>query len=163
MKNISRRARIILAVAAMTLFVGLTVGYAALPPTNVDPSAVPLGFLAGKTPFNVLSLDAFTKIINQGNGPNGLLQHGHFAPNFSTGWHTHPGPVMVFIMSGTSTLIDEHCNEKTYGPGQGFATGLKVHEAIAGPEGVDFYQIYLLPEDADVLRTDANPPVCLNK
>jgi quercetin dioxygenase-like cupin family protein len=162
MRNLSRRTRIILAIAAMTLGVGLTVAYATLPITDVDETTVGFGTLAGKTPMYVQSEDAFEKVIKK-HAANSVLQHGHFAPNFSTGWHTHPGPAMVFIMSGTSTLIDEHCHETTYGPGQGFVTGLKVHEAITGPDGVDFYQLYLLPTDADVLRTDANPPVCLDK
>ncbi len=163
MKKFSRRTRITIVVVAMALGVGLTVAYATLPTTDVDPSTVPYGNLAGKTPMYVQSIDSFTRVINDKHGSNSVLQHGHFAPNFSTGWHTHPGPAIVFIMSGTSTLIDEHCKETQYGPGQGFATGLKVHEAIAGPDGVDFYQLYLLPGDADVLRTPANPPVCLNK
>jgi quercetin dioxygenase-like cupin family protein len=163
MNKYTRKTRIVVAIAAMALGIGLTIAYATLPPTNVPPDSVPLGTLAGKTSVNVLSVDAFTRTINQGHGPNSVLQHIHFPPNFSTGWHTHPGPNLVLIMSGTSTLIDEHCNETTYGPGQGFATGLNVHEAIAGPEGVDAYLFFLLPEDADVLRTDANPPVCLDK
>ena len=39
-----------------------------------------------------------------------------------------------------------------YTDGQGFATGLKPHLAVAGPEGADFYTLYLLPADAEVLR-----------
>lgn len=162
MRNISRRARIIVGAAAMALGIGLTVAYATLPTTDVDETTVGFGFLVGKTPTYVQSEDAFEKVIKH-HGANSVLQHGHFPPNFSTGWHTHPGPAIVIGVSGTSTLIDEHCNEMHFGPGQAFITGLKVHEAIAGPDGVDFYQLYLLPEDADVLRTDANPPVCMDK
>ena len=71
-----------------------------------------------------------------------------------------PGPNIVMIVKGSFTLIDEHCIETQYGPGQGFATGLNVHEAIAGPEGADFYSLYFLPSDADVLRVDSTAPVC---
>jgi quercetin dioxygenase-like cupin family protein len=162
MSKFSRRTRIILAIGAMTLGVGLTVAYATLPVTNVDPSTVPLGTLAGKTSVYVQSTDAFEEVIHK-HGATSVLQHIHGAPNSSTGWHTHPGPNIVLVVSGSTTLVDEHCHETTYGPGQGFVTGLKVHEAITGPDGVDFYQLYLLPTDADVLRTDANPPVCLDK
>lgn len=162
MSNLSRRTRMIVVAVVMALCVGLTVAYATLPPTDVDPSAVPYGNLAGKTPMYIQSEDAFERVIKQ-HSANSVLQRGHFPPNFSTGWHTHPGPAIVLIMSGTSTLIDEHCHETQYGPGQGFVTGLKVHEAIAGPDGVEYYQLYLLPTDADVLRTPANPPDCLDK
>lgn len=134
--------------------------YAGLPPTDVDPSTVPLGTLAGKTPVNVLSVDAFTRAINQAHGTNAILQHVQLGPNQSTGWHTHPGPNIVLVGAGSGTLMDEHCQVTTYGVGQAFATGLEVHEVIAGPEGIDVYTFYFLPADADVLRADADPPAC---
>jgi hypothetical protein len=67
------------------------------------------------------------------------------------------------IVTGSLTVIDEHCIETQYGPGQGLASGLDVHEAIAGPQGVDFYSLYVLPANADVLRVDAAPPGCARR
>jgi len=163
MRNLGRRTRIVIAAAGLALGVGATVMYAVLPAMNVPPSAVPVGTLAGKTSLDVLSVDAFTRAINQAHGSNGVLQHGHFAPGQSTGWHTHPGPNVVMVVGGAFTLIDQHCAETQYGPGQGFATGLDVHEAIAGPEGADYYSLYFLSADADVLRTDASAPVCARR
>jgi quercetin dioxygenase-like cupin family protein len=158
-----RRTRTAIAAAVITLGIGTTAIYALLPATNVPPAAVPLGTLSGATALNVLSVDAFTRAINQAQGTNTVLQHLHFAPSQSTGWHKHPGPNIVMIVTGSFTLIDEHCNETHYGAGQGFATGLDVHEAIAGPEGADFYSLYFLPADADVLRVDATPPICARR
>jgi quercetin dioxygenase-like cupin family protein len=163
MSNNRRRTPMLLAAAVIALGVGTTVTYALLPSTSVPPASVPLGTLAGGTALNVLSVDAFTRAINQAHGTNAVLQHLHFAPGQSTGWHTHPGPNIVVIVTGSFTLIDEHCIETQYGPGQGFATGLDVHEAIAGPEGADFYSFYFLPADAGVLRVDAAPPVCARR
>jgi quercetin dioxygenase-like cupin family protein len=155
-----RRTRTAIAAAAIALGIGATVTYALLPSTNVPPSSVPLGTLASETRLNVLSVDAFTRAINQAHGTNTVLQHLHFAPGQSTGWHKHPGPNIVMIVTGSFRLIDEHCNETQYRSGQGFATGLDVHEAIAGPEGADFYSLYFLPANADVLRVDTAPPIC---
>jgi len=39
-------------------------------------------------------------------------------------------------------------------------TCLDVHMASQGASGPDFYSLYFLPQDANVLRTEANPPVC---
>lgn len=158
-----RKARLLSAATVIALGVGATVMYAVLPGTDVPPAAVPLGTLAGRISLDVLSVDAFARAINQAHGTNGVLQHGHFAPGQSTGWHTHPGPNIVFVVSGSFTLIDEHCIETQYGPGQGFATGLDTHEAIAGPEGADYYGVYFLPADASFLRTDASAPVCARR
>ena len=140
-----------------------TLAYAMLPQPPVPPVTVPTGTLVGQTSVNVLSVDAFTRAINQAHGTNSVLQHLKFAPQQSTGWHTHPGPNMVLVVAGSFTLTDEHCNVTTYGPGEGFATGLDVHQAVAGPDGADFYTFYFLPADADVLRTNADPPGCASK
>lgn len=139
--------------------------YAALPSSDVPPSSVPHGTLAGQTSVNVLSVDAFTRAINQAHGTNAVLQHLTFAPGQSTLWHTHPGPNLVLVVSGGFTLTDNHCRVTTYTAGQGFATGLDKHLAVAGPDGADFYSLYFLPADATVLRTppageSATPPNC---
>jgi quercetin dioxygenase-like cupin family protein len=145
--------------------VAAVAAYAALPARDVPPSSVPLGTLVGPTSVNVLSVDAFTRAINQAHGTNAVLQKVHFVANQSTGWHTHPGPNIVLVVGGSMTLTDEHCNVTTYGDGQGFATGLDVHQAVAGPQGGDFYTLYFLPADATVVRTppagqSASPPNC---
>ena len=155
----TRRSKMMLTFVAIALGAA-TLAFAVLPATNVDPSTVPLGTLAGRTPVNVLSVDAFTRAINQGHGTNAVLQHIQLGPNQSTGWHTHTGPNIVLVGAGSATLMDAHCSVTTYGIDQAFATGLDVHEVTAGAEGVDVYTFYLLPANADVLRTDADPPVC---
>jgi quercetin dioxygenase-like cupin family protein len=153
-------------VAALVIgLVAAIAAYAALPSRTVTPSSVPIGTLVGATPTNVLSVDAFTRAINQAHGTTTVLQHLHFTPGQSTLWHTHPGPNIVLVVSGSLTLTDNHCNVTTYGDGQGFATGLDVHQAVAGPDGADFYSLYFLPADATVLRTpptgeSAAPPNC---
>jgi quercetin dioxygenase-like cupin family protein len=155
----TRTRKIALAAGVIALGVAATVTYAVLPSTNVDPSLVPIGTLSGAT-VNVLSVDAFMRAINQAQATNGVLQHLRFVAQQSTGWHVHPGPNIVMVVTGLLTLTDQNCNVTTYGPGQSFATGLDVHEAVAGADGADFYALYLLPADATVLRTSEPPPGC---
>ncbi len=160
-----RGRRVVLLAALAVAGVAAIAAYAALPSRSVDPTTVPLGTLAGQTPVNVLSVDAFTRAINQEHGTIAVLQHLHFAANQSTLWHTHPGPNIVLLVGGSMTLTDEHCNVTTYTDGQGFATGMDVHQAVAGAQGTDFYSLYFLPADATVLRTppagvSADPPNC---
>lgn len=139
--------------------------YAALPSRTIDPNTVPAGTLAGATSLDVLSVDSFTRAINQAHGTNGTLQHIRFAPGASSGWHSHPGPNMVFVVGGSITLTDEHCNVTTYTDGQGFVTGLNLHTVTAGPNGADTYQVNFLPADATETRDpplgqSATPPIC---
>ena len=42
------------------------------------------------------------------------------APGGSAGWHTHPGPVLVVMRSGTLSVWDEHCVRSTYSQGSTF-------------------------------------------
>lgn len=148
------------AIVATAFILGGVTAHAALPPSpTVPPSSVPVGVLAGQTSLNVLSVDAFTRAISQAHGTNAVLTRTHFVDGQSTGWHTHPGPNIVLVVSGSMTLTDQLCNVTTYGPGQGFATGLDTHEAVANG-ATDVYALYVLPQGADVLRTNADPPVC---
>lgn len=44
-------------------------------------------------------------------------------PGFSSGWHTHPGPILVAMTPtsvGSLTLYDEHCNPTTIGANQAY-------------------------------------------
>ena len=139
--------------------------YAALPTRSVDPLTVGLGTLVGPTPVYVQSVDAFLRAMNPERGTNAVLQHLTFEPGQSTLWHRHPGPNLVLVVGGNLTLTDEHCRSTTYDDGQGFATGVQNHLAVAGPHGAEFYSLYVLPGTVDVLRTppageSAAPPRC---
>ena len=46
-----------------------------------------------------------------------LVQKIVTAAGGSSGWHHHPGMVIVAIQSGTLTVWDSDCNQTTYGPG----------------------------------------------
>lgn len=124
-------------------------------PISSVGGATATGTLVEATPIDVHSVDAFTRAINQAHGTNAVLTRNHFTPHQSTGWHTHPGPNVVMIISGGITLTDAHCRSTHYGSGEGFATGLGVHLAVAdGNEaGTDFYSFYFLPATATELRT----------
>ena len=166
MRNLLRPKQVLIALATLTLVSAAAVSaYAALPPRDVPPTTVPTGTLVGKTSLDVLSLAAFEKALNRAHGTNVVVQHLVWAPGQSTLWHTHAGPNLVLLVSGQFTLTDSHCHSTTYADGQGFATGLDKHLAVAGPAGADFYSIFILPGDAVDLRDPApgqslEPPRC---
>jgi quercetin dioxygenase-like cupin family protein len=162
MSTTDRKRRIVLTAAMVALGIGATVIYADLPPT--DPTKIPFITLAGKTSVDVQSVSSFARAINQQHGTNAVLKHMQFLPGQNSGWHTHAGPNIVLMINGSLTVVDDRCMETQYGPGQGLASGLEVHEAIAGPEGAEFYSLYFLPENAANL-SDAAPtvPVCARR
>lgn len=154
-----KRAVALGSIAALIAVAGAVAAHATLPPTSVPVTSVPVGTLAGGAPLDVQSVSAFTRAIEQEQGTNVALVRGHLDDGVSTGWHTHPGPNIVIVMSGGFNLTDDSCHTTFYGPGTAFATGLGVHQAVA-VGATEYYSLYFLPRTADVLRTDATAPKC---
>ena len=42
------------------------------------------------------------------------------SPGWSSGWHTHTGPVVFVAKEGALTLYDDHCRRTTLTPGQAY-------------------------------------------
>lgn len=145
---------------------------------QVDPSTVPTGNLVANnqvsTPL-IIKVDGGSAHVLR-DGAEVFVRHLVFcAPGVtscrnSTGWHTHLGPVLVTMVSGSLTLYDgddESCTGVTYGPGQGFIDQGFGHIHLARNEGsgpADFYATYILPPDAgdtlSVPQPDFSNPGC---
>ena len=82
------------------------------------------------------------------------VQRLDFAAGAYTGWHHHPGIVIVTVASGLITIVDHTCTTKTYGPGspngsvfvEGHDTPMEARSASGGT----VYATYVAP--------DASPP-----
>lgn len=83
-------------------------------------------------------------------------------PGGHTGWHSHPGPALVVIKSGTFTLYDgddPNCTPQVFTAGSAFVDRGGGHVHIGRNEGttpVELSVTYLLPEGAGA-RTDVSP------
>ena len=56
-------------------------------------------------------------------GMDMVVRTSDYAPGSTTGWHTHPGPVFINVVSGTVTfyeLDDPTCTPKVVTAGQGY-------------------------------------------
>ncbi len=78
-----------------------------------------------------------------------------FSPGGFTGWHHHPGIVIVTVLSGTIQMMHSDCSTHEYGPGSPhgsvFVEGeQRVHEASSAG-GATVFATYVAP--------DANPPL----
>ncbi len=133
--------------------------------TQVDPGAVPTGFLAAHTRIDAVGVNNLARAVKP-DGAELSVQHVRLSANQATAWHTHPGPVLVAVVSGSLTYEDAHANEcrrTTYTAGEGFTDpGFgHVHRAVAGPSGADFYPVYVLPKSSATHLIDATaPPEC---
>jgi quercetin dioxygenase-like cupin family protein len=86
-------------------------------------------------------------------------------PGGTTGWHGHPGPVLVTVKSGELTLVyadDPTCEGRTYTAGQSFVDrgDVTVHTALnKTPANVELWATYLVPgAPGSAFRIDAPAP-----
>jgi quercetin dioxygenase-like cupin family protein len=94
-----------------------------------------------------------------------VVQQIIIAPGGQTGWHSHPGPVVVLIKSGAVTLYSEHdpnCAGRTYTAGQSFVDSGQGHVHIARNESttqtLELWAIYFDVPPGGAFRIDAPAP-----
>jgi hypothetical protein len=86
-----------------------------------------------------------------------------FQPRGQSGWHTHPGPVFIQVVSGTMTFYesdDPTCTPIVKTAGQGYLD-LGEHAHIARNETSSVAQnvvTYFVPPGSPVLKFDADKP-----
>ena len=88
-----------------------------------------------------------------------------FSPGGYSGWHHHPGIIIVAVQSGAVTLMNSECNSVTYGPG--LSDGSVFVEAGDNPvqassaNGATAYVTYVAPNaDPPLFRIEDDPPPC---
>ena len=82
-----------------------------------------------------------------------------------SGWHHHPGVVIVAVLSGSVNVSDSHCNQETYGPGlpngSVFTEGGTDPGQVSSTTGATTYATLIAPHaDPPVFRIEDNPPHC---
>ena len=82
-----------------------------------------------------------------------------------SGWHHHPGVIIVTVQSGSVTVEDSNCNSVTYGPGLPdgavFVEGGDAPIQVTSPNGATEYAMQVAPAaNPAVFRIEDNPPAC---
>ena len=82
-----------------------------------------------------------------------------------SGWHHHPGFILVSVQSGAVTLFQSDCSSTTYGPG--LPDGTVFVESGDDPvqatsaNGATVYVTYVVPDASPpVFRIEDDPPPC---
>ena len=88
-----------------------------------------------------------------------------FAAGGYSGWHHHPGIIIVAVESGAVTLMDSECNSVTYGPGLPdgavFVEGGDDPVQASSATGATVYVTYVAPDaNPPVFRIEDAPPPC---
>jgi hypothetical protein len=158
------RLGVIVASVGGAVVVGVGVALAAHAP-EIDPATVPTGFFVAHNHVADVPVSPFARAVEP-NGADVFVQHLRLGANQASAWHTHPGPVVVTIRSGSLTYQNAHhntCLDRPYTAGQGFVDpGYgHVHRVIAGPSGAELYSTFFLPPGSENhLITAPGPNEC---
>lgn len=94
-----------------------------------------------------------------------VVQQIVFSPGGQTGWHSHPGPVVVLIKTGTMTFYDGDdptCSPHTYSAGQSFIDSGQGHVHIArnesASENLELWATYFDVPVGGLFRDDVAAP-----
>jgi hypothetical protein len=146
------RFKIALLLAGFVVVPGAGIAIAAHT-TELDPTTVPTGFFVAHNNVADVPIATLARAANP-DGADVFVQHLRLGPGQPSAWHTHPGPVIVTVRSGSLTYEDAKGNEcriRHFAEGQGFVDpGFgNVHRVVAGPVGVDLYATFLLPPGSE--------------
>ena len=103
------------------------------------------------------------RIKFQTKDPVDLITQKVTFPTLGTsGWHYHPGVVLVVVESGHVTTHDANCQTKTYGPGQAFVESgtdpFMVSNESSTEQAVDIATI--ASPAGSPFRIETDPPPC---
>ena len=149
-----------LAVTAVGLAAGmLTAGLAhAMPPAGVTTEILGRGTTLAGFKIHVDGIKVESK-----NAAGFTVAHMTFAPGGTTGWHVHPGPVLVIVESGTVTKYSADCTAQTYTAGQAFVEKGPGDENMVrnnGPVPAETIVTFITPPGAPIREDAPAPPGC---
>jgi quercetin dioxygenase-like cupin family protein len=147
------RIGILLAVVVAATSVGLVYASHLFPPQL--PAGAAQGYFVSDSRITDIPVEAIARAVRP-DGGRVFVQHLTLGPGQTSGWHTHPGPAIVTVVSGELTLqesLGSKCKSQTASAGEGFVNaGGTVHQATAGASGADTWAVYILPPDAHAVR-----------
>jgi quercetin dioxygenase-like cupin family protein len=112
--------------------------------------------------------DGHKEVIQVSHAGETVLQQIIFEPGGQSGWHSHPGPAIILIKSGSLMFFSAEggtCTSRTYSAGQAVVDSGQghVHRAanMSATENAEVWVTYFdVPSDG-VFRIDAaNPANC---
>jgi quercetin dioxygenase-like cupin family protein len=105
------------------------------------------------------------EVTSVSNAQETVMQQIIIGPGGQTGWHSHPGPVVVLVKAGELTFYsseDPTCTGRTYSAGQAFIDRGQGHVHIARnlslSQNLELWATYFDVPPGGPFRIDAADP-----
>jgi quercetin dioxygenase-like cupin family protein len=95
------------------------------------------------------------------DGPSTVtIQDGAYAAGGQNGWHSHPGLVIVTLLSGSIEWFNANCESKVYKAGDSWTEGSQLHSfRVLGTTGIHLMAVFVVAKD-EAVRIDGQAPAC---
>ncbi len=106
--------------------------------------------------------DGFSAELETDGASNFIVQDVKFSPGGTTGWHTHPGVILLSLTadSGSVDWYDANCVKHVYQAGDSWTEGTKLHDVVnSGSIDAHFVVTYVIAKGLNK-RTDQPAPAC---
>jgi quercetin dioxygenase-like cupin family protein len=158
MSKKSRGAAILSPLLGLVLVATFAGGALATPASDFNPTALARGTMAESVQFNTGAVKFQTKDPVVFNVAAVTIR-----PGGSSGWHSHPGVVLVTVKQGSVTFYDQTCSATVHATGTSFMEAAGDGPGLARNEGsIDtiVYVTYVAPAGTTVFRIDERNPGC---
>jgi quercetin dioxygenase-like cupin family protein len=81
-------------------------------------------------------------------------------PGGYTGWHSHPGVLLITVKEGSVEFYDKECAKHTYSAGQSFTEGAEPHAAMNRGTGNARLLVAYIVKRGEPRRIEAPQPKC---
>ena len=106
--------------------------------------------------------DGFSAELETEGAANFIVQDVKFSPGGTTGWHTHPGILLLSLAadSGPIDWYDANCVKTVYQAGDSWTEGTKLHDVVNNSSiDAHFVVTYVVAKGINK-RTDQPAPAC---
>ena len=147
----------LLAVALVIVFAGTALATVA---SGLSGTILSRGTVADEVHFNTGEIKFQTKA-----DVDLVTQTITFAAGASSGWHAHPGVVLVTVASGSLVRYDGNCSATTYTAGSAQSAFIESgdHPGLVRNETASAAMVlvtYVVPKGTAALRINKDDPLC---
>jgi quercetin dioxygenase-like cupin family protein len=106
--------------------------------------------------------DGFSAELETQGASNFVVQDVIFSPGGTTGWHTHPGVLLLSLTadSGPIDWFDARCVKHVYQPGDSWTEGTTLHDVVNSSSlNAHFVVTYVIAKGMNK-RIDQPAPAC---